>query len=143
MVQSLINAYRLLDDVRILNVTPASSKELCKFHSILYVNFLRRISHDYSSVNETDKELVENLFTEECESFGIGTMVFTSNNSNSTCDTFTSMIVFLGYDCPIVEYLASLVALVAGSSISGAKELCQRTSDVVINWYGGWHHAQR
>lgn len=52
-------------------------------------------------------------------------------------------IPFVGYDCPIVEHLAKLVALVAGSSICGARELCTRSADVVINWYGGWHHAQR
>lgn len=48
-----------------------------------------------------------------------------------------------GYDCPIVDHIFTLVSLIGGSSICAAKELCENSADIAINWYGGWHHAQR
>ena len=72
MVYSLVKAYKLLDRVKIVDVTPATTEELCKFHSTLYVNFLQRLSKDYNSVENDKKDSVEALFSEECEFYGIG-----------------------------------------------------------------------
>lgn len=42
-----------------------------------------------------------------------------------------------------MDHILSLVSLIAGSSICAARELCRGFADIAINWYGGWHHAQR
>lgn len=49
----------------------------------------------------------------------------------------------LGYDCPILEKNFDFVKAVAGGSLTAAKLLNEGTCRVGINWFGGWHHAQR
>ena len=49
----------------------------------------------------------------------------------------------LGYDCPVIPELYDFASLVAGSSICAAKCLASGACDVAVNWFGGWHHAQR
>lgn len=49
----------------------------------------------------------------------------------------------LSYDCPLLEKNYELIKCLAGSSLSAAKLLCANKCQVVINWFGGWHHAQR
>lgn len=49
----------------------------------------------------------------------------------------------LEYDCPLIPRLYTLIKLIAGSSVSAAKLLIAKKCMVVINWFGGWHHAQR
>lgn len=50
---------------------------------------------------------------------------------------------FLGYDCPALEKLHNFVTLIAGASVAAAKALVTGSVDVAINFFGGWHHAQR
>ncbi|XP_065208681.1 histone deacetylase 8-like [Planococcus citri] len=119
VVHNLIKSYDLLKHMNVVNVAPATTEDLCKFHSSLYIDFLRNISENYTKTVEEDKDEVVEEFSNESEDYGIG------------------------YDCPIVEHVFELSSLIAGSSITAAKILCERKSDVVINWYGGWHHAQR
>lgn len=49
----------------------------------------------------------------------------------------------LNYDCPILENMYDFVKTVGGSSLTAAKVLNLRKCKVAINWFGGWHHAQR
>ncbi|KAJ2942817.1 hypothetical protein O0L34_g15005 [Tuta absoluta] len=49
----------------------------------------------------------------------------------------------IGYDCPPVSNMFELVSMIAGGSITAARCLVLGLADVAINWYGGWHHAQR
>ncbi|KAJ8964713.1 hypothetical protein NQ317_003063 [Molorchus minor] len=49
----------------------------------------------------------------------------------------------LGYDCPILDKNLQLVKTIAGGSISAAKILAGNKYKTAINWFGGWHHAQR
>ncbi|XP_060532176.1 histone deacetylase 8-like [Cylas formicarius] len=49
----------------------------------------------------------------------------------------------LGYDCPLVENIYDFVQTVAGSSVAAARLLAAKKCEIVINWFGGWHHAQR
>ncbi|KAL7633788.1 UNVERIFIED_CONTAM: hypothetical protein RMT77_015743 [Armadillidium vulgare] len=49
----------------------------------------------------------------------------------------------LGFDCPLKCDTWSLVKEIAGASLLAAETLIKGESDIVINWYGGWHHGQR
>ncbi|CAH0561320.1 unnamed protein product [Brassicogethes aeneus] len=49
----------------------------------------------------------------------------------------------LGYDCPILENMFDFARVVAGGSLTAAKLLAAKKCRTAINWFGGWHHAQR
>lgn len=49
----------------------------------------------------------------------------------------------LSYDCPLLEKNYNLIKCLAGGSLSAAKLLCANKCEIVINWFGGWHHGQR
>lgn len=49
----------------------------------------------------------------------------------------------LGYDCPLIEKTYDFVKAIGGSSLTAAKWLVENKCNVSINWFGGWHHAQR
>ncbi|GJQ75041.1 hypothetical protein Trydic_g9660 [Trypoxylus dichotomus] len=49
----------------------------------------------------------------------------------------------LDYDCPLLEKNFDFVSRIAGGTLTAATLLCRRISRVAINWFGGWHHAQR
>lgn len=49
----------------------------------------------------------------------------------------------LGYDCPVWEGIYDYCKIVAGGTLAACYDLCMKQSDIVINWFGGWHHAQK
>lgn len=46
-------------------------------------------------------------------------------------------------DCPVFDGLYKYCQITTGGSLGGAVKLNYRTSDTVINWAGGLHHAKR
>ena len=49
----------------------------------------------------------------------------------------------LMYDCPPVKRIYEFVLRTVGASLSAARSLTSGRCGVAINWFGGWHHAQR
>lgn len=49
----------------------------------------------------------------------------------------------LGFDCPVIDNLWPMVCQIAGASLTAARALTSGQATYAINWYGGWHHAQR
>lgn len=49
----------------------------------------------------------------------------------------------LGYDCSPIERIWDLSITIAGGTLEGIKSILSGDCDVVINWNGGWHHAER
>ena len=49
----------------------------------------------------------------------------------------------LGADCPIFDGLYEYCQSYTGGSIAGAARINQQSSDIVLNWAGGMHHAKR
>lgn len=49
----------------------------------------------------------------------------------------------LSYDCSLIERTYDVVKAIGGSSLTAAKCLVANNCDICINWFGGWHHAQR
>ncbi|KAL5256491.1 hypothetical protein ACHWQZ_G011659 [Mnemiopsis leidyi] len=48
----------------------------------------------------------------------------------------------LEFDCPPFPKMFRTVCAIGGASITAAEELGQGYYQVVINWFGGWHHGQ-
>lgn len=46
-------------------------------------------------------------------------------------------------DCPVFDGLFKFCQLYTGGSVGGAYKLNRQSSDVVINWAGGLHHAKK
>lgn len=46
-------------------------------------------------------------------------------------------------DCPLFDGLFEFCQLYSGGSIDGARKLISGSSDIVINWPGGLHHAKK
>lgn len=53
------------------------------------------------------------------------------------------LLYFAGYDCPPLDGIFDYCSAIGGSTISAARALLNGTVDIAINWFGGWHHAQR
>mmetsp|Transcript_23268 Transcript_23268/g.41152 ORF Transcript_23268/g.41152 Transcript_23268/m.41152 type:complete len:440 (+) Transcript_23268:137-1456(+) len=49
----------------------------------------------------------------------------------------------VGEDCPVFDGLFDYVQLYSSGSVGGAKRLNAKSSDIVINWSGGLHHAKK
>lgn len=53
------------------------------------------------------------------------------------------ILLFLGYDCPLVENTWDFISCISGASLTAAKALTTMQYRYSINWCGGWHHALR
>ncbi|CAN8066691.1 unnamed protein product [Agarophyton chilense] len=51
--------------------------------------------------------------------------------------------VGMNTDCPLFDGLFEFCQLYTGGSIDGARKLLSGSSDIVINWPGGLHHAKK
>mmetsp|Transcript_17177 Transcript_17177/g.37538 ORF Transcript_17177/g.37538 Transcript_17177/m.37538 type:complete len:405 (+) Transcript_17177:139-1353(+) len=49
----------------------------------------------------------------------------------------------VGEDCPVFDGLFNYVQIYSSGSVGGAKRLNAKSSDIVINWAGGLHHAKK
>ncbi|RWS31301.1 cytosolic endo-beta-N-acetylglucosaminidase-like protein [Leptotrombidium deliense] len=49
----------------------------------------------------------------------------------------------LSYDCQPIAHLYKIICEIAGSTLTAAKAICSGECRIAINWFGGWHHAQR
>ena len=47
-----------------------------------------------------------------------------------------------GEDCPVFSGLTEFVNSYTKTSLSAAVELCKKTTQIAINWSGGFHHAK-
>ncbi|EEB14146.1 histone deacetylase, putative [Pediculus humanus corporis] len=112
--QSLISSYNLLSQCEVCKCEEATLEDLSSFHSFEYIEILKKIQ------NSSDLEDMMNC--SEIADFN------------------------LGYDCPLFEGILDFVKLIAGSSLTAAKKLIKKYMQnipISINWFGGWHHAQR
>lgn len=98
----------------------ATAEQLSLFHSSYYLSYLKTECADESKEIETD-----------------------SDESSDESDVDGEQLNYgLGYDCPKFPNLWKFASTIAGGTLSAA-ELLLRGHRTVINWCGGWHHAQR
>lgn len=74
----------------------------------------------------------------ECRTFGLASDADDRPRKRQKTDALG-----LHDDCPVFDGLADYVKLVAGASMTAARELRDGRADVVINWTGGRHHGKR
>ncbi|KAJ1917343.1 Histone deacetylase 2 [Mycoemilia scoparia] len=108
MAHDLITSYELDKKMTMLKPTRATSKEMSKFHSDDYIEYLERVSPEFA------------------EKMPVHTARYLP-----------------GDDCPPFDGVYEFCSISAGGSIEGAKRLNHGTSDIVINWSGGLHHAKK
>jgi histone deacetylase HOS2 len=56
---------------------------------------------------------------------------------------YSSPVFGVGDDCPIFDGLFTYCSLYTGASLDAARKLCNKQSDIAINWSGGLHHAKK
>lgn len=113
LVQDLINSYKLLLDDKFLVVQCEEATE-DELKSFHSSAYIDFLK----TLNNRDVEDIDE-FEDELSEFG------------------------LAYDCPVLNENYYLVRCLAGGSISAAKLLAASKCQVAMNWFGGWHHAQR
>lgn len=137
MVHELITAYELDTFFDVVEPRAATASELRLFHSADYVTCLQTLVQKeefHKSASESDSD--EDDSNDDAD---------VSTEDDDTLDDGQQQRLHdfgLGYDCPPLRNLWPLAAAVAGSTVTAAVE-CMRGARVVINWCGGWHHAQR
>ncbi|GAA5969094.1 hypothetical protein JCM3765_003436 [Sporobolomyces pararoseus] len=143
LVHSLISSYGLLEDreegfegelaegeekmrARIVEPEQATRQELLSFHDEDFIDSL--LGTDSSSLRSgSDSE-------SDVDSDSPRKRQKTSHHSSSTS---------LVDDCPPFKLLPQYVPLVAGASLTAARQLRDGLADVAISWNGGRHHASR
>lgn len=93
-------------------------KDIMRFHSDDYVNFLRTINPDNAAM--MGKEQIQ------CSS-----------------SPPPSPLVNVGEDSPVFDGLFDYIRSYCSGSIGGACRLNEGLSDIVLNWSGGLHHAKK
>lgn len=122
MVHELIRAYNLHRLMECVKPNMASDDNLSLFHSQYYLDYLK---------NECTAEIsLESIDSDDDE-------------DSDTSDVDDEQLNYgLGYDCPKIFNLWKFVRVIAGASVTAAN-LLLNDRRIVINWCGGWHHAQR
>lgn len=121
MVHALIQSYNLHRHMRCIKPRLATADELALFHSSSYLSYLQTECADETRNIDTDSE----------------------SDESSASDVDDELLSYgLGYDCPKFRNLWKFATTIAGGTLTAA-ELLLSGQRIVINWCGGWHHAQR
>lgn len=127
MVHALIEAYDLHRHMDCIKPMMAEEEQLRLFHSQYYLDYLK---------NECTANVSENNVDADADSDE-------SADEDTSDDVDDEQLNYgLGYDCPKIHNLWKFVRTIAGGSLAAADELLNGRK-TVINWCGGWHHAQR
>ncbi|GAA5915983.1 uncharacterized protein JCM6883_006241 [Sporobolomyces salmoneus] len=135
LVHSLISSYGLLDDgeaeddvteglaiAKVVEPVRARREELLSFHDEDFIDSLLGATSPSGSEADSDSD----------DSSSPRKRQKTSHSSTSLVD-----------DCPPFPLLSEYVPLVAGASLTAARQLRDGLADVAISWNGGRHHAAR
>ncbi|CAO3565041.1 unnamed protein product [Mortierella alpina] len=124
-MHALVEAYGLLRlrDLTIVSPRRATVKELCRYHSRDYIEFLRSVEEEALSSDDAGEDMDSgwpgSKKEDKLEEYG------------------------LLYDCAVFEGMARYAEYVAGSTIEAATLLAEDAFDIVMHWDGGRHHAKK
>ena len=123
MVHALIQAYNLHQQMDCIKPKVADEDDLRLFHSQYYLDYLK---------NECTADISKNTIDSDSD-----------ESDDNTSDVDDEQLNYgLGYDCPKIFNLWKFVRTIAGGTLTAADQLLNGRK-TVINWCGGWHHAQR
>jgi len=117
LTKSLVLSYGMHTAMDAYISRPASEDEIKEYHKDDYVDFLHTVTPN--NLHELYPELA-------VQPTG-----------------YSSAIYGVGDDCPIFDGVFEYCSLYSGGSIDAARKLCNRQSDIAINWSGGLHHAKK
>lgn len=131
--------------MQIISPKLCTAKDLSGFHSKEYIECIMTFKMP-PKVNKTEKSLVSMTLEDSMESTGISLEdCQDSENESDEEINYKATEYGLGFDCPVWKGLSDYCCYIAGSTMSACQELCSRlkSNDIIINWFGGWHHAHR
>ncbi|XP_018788422.1 PREDICTED: uncharacterized protein LOC108968702 isoform X1 [Bactrocera latifrons] len=148
LTHSLIASYGLLKHMQRLEPRICKYTDLRRFHNSAYVEELLKkatLSKTKSTTNVFVKQkMLNDTLEEACSSSG------DDEDNNCALDTTLTHIEYgLGFDCPSWRGVWEYACTVAGGTMSACVALCKygvtnnSEQTIIINWTGGWHHAQR
>uniref|UniRef100_A0A0A1XMD3 Histone deacetylase n=1 Tax=Zeugodacus cucurbitae TaxID=28588 RepID=A0A0A1XMD3_ZEUCU len=139
----LIASYGLLKHMQRLEPKICKYTDLRLFHNSDYVAQLsKKVAH--SKPKPTAKTILNDTIEAEYD--------LSSDDDDKDCaldTTHTHIEYGLGFDCPSWRGMWEYACTVAGGTMSACAALCKYGSTnngeqtIIINWTGGWHHAQR
>ncbi|XP_050329478.1 histone deacetylase 8-like [Bactrocera neohumeralis] len=148
LTHALIASYGLPKHMQRLEPRICKYTDLRRFHNSAYVEELLKkatLSKPKSTTNMFVKQKTLNDTLEEaCSS--------SSDDEDNNCaldTTYTHIEYGLGFDCPSWRGVWEYACTVAGGTMSACAALCKYGATnndeqtIIINWTGGWHHAQR
>ncbi|GAA5821558.1 hypothetical protein JCM3770_006823 [Rhodotorula araucariae] len=115
----------------------ATCEELLRFHDSRYVGTLLGTDSDSSDASSED-DAGSSSPSSPRRTFGLSSDSADPPRKRKKIDTLG-----LQDDCPVFDGLPDYVKLVAGASMTAARELRDGRADVAINWTGGRHHGKR
>ncbi|KAI8607597.1 hypothetical protein BC830DRAFT_1263399 [Chytriomyces sp. MP71] len=118
MTHSLITAYGLHRKMAVETPNYATFKQMTKFHTDEYIDFLRRVTFEGTLPGSAEAAELKKYEAK-----------FNAGDYSG--------------DCPLFDGLYEFCMLSAGGSIDAALRLNSGRSDIAINWAGGLHHAKK
>lgn len=150
LVQSLIEAYGLLDRMEVFAPEPAKRWDIEEFHSKEYTSKLLnpQVVEEFSS-EEEESDVAGSCGEEEDEDLDVrsddddGERELENLMSTWMHEEDVSSSFGLSHDCPIFPGIRDYCTMMAGAAVEASRQLCTGRFDAVINWFGGRHHAKK
>ncbi|KPV75004.1 uncharacterized protein RHOBADRAFT_53914 [Rhodotorula graminis WP1] len=119
---------------------PATRADLVRFHDPRYIDAILGTHDDDSSSSSSSSDASSSSSPPPQPTFGLASDSIERPNKRRKTDTDT---LGLQDDCPVFAGLPDYARLVAGASMTAARELRDGRADIAINWTGGRHHGKR
>jgi histone deacetylase 1/2 len=157
MTHNLIVNYGLYKKMEVFRPKLVTASQLTHFHTDDYINFLRLITpgkinilcffqltiyfcylFDLDNMGDYIKQLQRFNVGEDCPVFD-GLFEFCQIYTSGSIGTLNINLLNYSKYCQSISYIHYNMSIVQG----GAVRLNEQSSDIVINWAGGLHHAKK
>lgn len=150
LTHSLIASYGLFKHMQRLEPKICKYTDLRCFHNSDYVAQLLKKAQLSKPKTITNKIVSQKTLNDSVENDPSSSSDDDDNDNDCALDTTHTHIEYgLGFDCPSWRGMWEYACTVAGGTMSACAALCKYGAGnngeqtIIINWTGGWHHAQR